>query len=868
MSRIRPQQILAPTNNIIPRKSNAPNQHSVNRFAASRSAESRSAGAGTHESILTVLVVEDEAVSRKLATMLLQRKGYSVLLANTGVEALQLLNSNQVDVVLMDITMPEMGGLEAATLIRDREYGTNEHLPIIAVTANAMQIDKERGFEVGMDAYITKPYQIDELLNTIEIVLENKPEQNAGNSAGNGSRIEPPIADKRPHLSQMHGVEWRDNYFWLRERESADVIDYLEAENRYTEAMTQHNADLCESLYQEMRGRIQEADTSVPQQIDSFFYYVRTEEGSQYAIHCRRRGSMDGPEEIILDENVLAAEFDYFELGNFAISPDHRLLAYTVDTDGSEKYTLYVKDLETGRLLADRANGLSYGLEWGNDNETLFYVTQDDAFRSDKLVRHRLGDETVNDVVLHHETDEAYFVNLGKTKSKAYLILAMHSSVTSEAWFIPADAPTTAPQIIHPREQNVEYDVEHHADQFIIVTNDRAVNFRVMVAPVDAPAKANWREVIAHREHVKIDGVEPFCNYWVIYERENGLRQICVRDLARDVDVRVDFPESVYTFARSGNPNFESNTLRFTYASLTTPDSVYEYGMADHAWTLRKQKPVLGGFDAAHYEAERLFATAADGAKIPISLVRRKDAPRDMAAPLLLYGYGSYGVSIDPTFNANRISLLDRGVTFAIAHVRGGGTMGRQWYENGKFLHKKNTFTDFVACAEHLVEKGYTTPAQLVANGRSAGGLLMGAITNLRPDLFAGVVAGVPFMDVINTMLDESIPLTVIEYGEWGNPNDPEFFEYMMSYSPYDNVEAKAYPNILATAGLNDPRVQYWEPAKWVAKLRTLKTDSNLVLLKTNMGAGHSGASGRFDYLEELAFEFAFMLDVWGLAGK
>ncbi|MEZ4660340.1 MAG: S9 family peptidase [Caldilineaceae bacterium] len=675
----------------------------------------------------------------------------------------------------------------------------------------------------------------------------------------------PPLAERRPHTMRTHDDVRVDDYFWLRERDNPDVLAYLSAENDYTQAVMAHTGELQKQLFAEMRGRIQETDLSVPVKHGDYFYYTRMEEGKQYAIHCRKRGSLDGAEEILLDENALAEGQEYLRVGVFEPSPDHNLLAYSVNFSGNERYTLHVKDLRSGQLLADAIPNVFYSVEWANDNATLFYTTQDDAWRPYKLLRHRLGDDPANDALIFHEPNDSFWLGLYKSKSQRYLFFGAGNMTTSEVYFIPADAPAATPTLIHPRQRGLEYSVEHHDERFLIVTNDQAVNFRVMEAPVDAPGKANWRELVPHRPNVKIDRLEPFRDHLVLHVREDGLKQLYVTELASSETHAIEFPEATYNVWGHANPDFDGALLRFTYASLVMPDTVYDYDMRTRNRVLKKQKEVLGDYDPALYTTDRFFATAADGTRVPISLVRRKDAPTDRPGPLLLNGYGSYGASSDPNFNANRISLLDRGMAFAIAHIRGGGEMGRPWYENGKFLHKKNTFTDFVACAQHLVDHGYTTPGQLAATGRSAGGLLMGAITNLRPDLFKVIIAGVPFVDVISTMLDTSIPLTAVEYEEWGNPNDPQFYVYMKSYSPYDNVAAKAYPHILATAGLNDPRVQYWEPAKWVAKLRTLKTNDNRLLLKTNMGAGHGGASGRFDYLEEVAFEYAFLLDLLGV---
>jgi len=675
----------------------------------------------------------------------------------------------------------------------------------------------------------------------------------------------PPVAEKQPKRIEAQGDVRIDDYFWLRERENPAVRAYVEAENQYTNAVMAHTQTLQTKLAREMRSRIQERDASVPEQIDDYFYYHRYEEGKQYPIHCRKQGSLDGPEEILLDQNELAAGQAFCKLGIYQISPNHGLLAFSVDYEGNERFVLRVKDLATGQLLADAIPETFYSVEWAADNRTLFYNKQDAVWRPYKVFRHRLGDDPSQDHLVMHETDDAYWLQLGKTKDQHYIILDLHSSTTKEAWFIPAAQPDAAAVVIHPREHKLEYSVEHHSGQFLITTNWQAENFRVMTAPVATPGKGHWRERIAHRATVKVDGVEPFQNFWVTHEREDGLCQLRVIDLRTQQDHRVAFPEPVYSCSSHANPDFQSNLLRFTYTSLTTPNTVYDYDMADRTLAFKKQQPVLGGYDATQYETLRLVAPARDGTPVPISLVRRKDAPTDQPLPMLLYGYGSYGASIEPAFNANRISLLDRGVTYAIAHIRGGGEMGKRWHLDGKLLRKMNTFTDFVDCAQYLVDTGYTVPDRLTAMGRSAGGLLMGAVVNLRPELFKAIIAGVPFVDVINTVLDPTIPLTVIEWEEWGNPHKADEYTYMRAYSPYDTLEAKAYPHMLATAGFNDSRVQYWEPAKWVAKLRTLKTDSNRLLLKTNMGAGHSGASGRFDYLNEIAFEYAFLLDALGI---
>ncbi len=689
---------------------------------------------------------------------------------------------------------------------------------------------------------------------------------------------EPPVARRIPHVCSIHGHTWTDEYFWLRHRDDPEVLAYLEAENRYTAALMAPTEPLRQRLFAEMRGRIQESDLSVPERIDGWLYYHRTETGAQYPIFCR--SAADGKtEQILLDLNPLAAGHEYFRLGAFEVSPDHRLLAWSADTTGAESFTLYVKDLETGGQLAERITTVSPSVAWANDSRTLFYVVLDEARRPCRLFRHRLGDRPSSDVLVHDETDESFFVDIGRTRSNAYLLLELASHSTAEVRYLSADRPDGDFRVIEPRRPGIEYSVSHHGDRFFITTNDGGANFRLVGAPVSDPSRERWTVVLPHRPEVKLDSTDAFARHLVVYEREGGLRQIRILELDRKTEGRADgrtgvfpssaisFPEPVYTVRAHDNPEFDTTLLRFTYTSMVTPASVVDYDMAARTWTVRKQTPVLGGYDSARYRSERLFATAADGTRIPISLVyqlplERPGGPR----PLLLNGYGAYGVSFDPAFSSSNLSLLDRGVVFAIAHVRGGEEMGRAWYEGGRRQQKPNTFTDFIAAAEHLVAQGYTAPDRLAITGGSAGGLLMGAVTNLRPDLFRAVVAEVPFVDVVNTMLDASLPLTVIEYDEWGNPNDPDAYRCICSYSPYDNVRPQAYPHMLITAGLNDPRVAYWEPAKLTARLRALKTDSNRLVLRTNMGAGHGGASGRWDFLKEVAFKYAFLLDVLGVA--
>jgi oligopeptidase B len=675
----------------------------------------------------------------------------------------------------------------------------------------------------------------------------------------------PPVAKIQPKVDTLFGQVMVDNYFWLRERGTPQVIEYLEAENAYTDAMMKHTQGLQERLYQEMLSRIKETDMSVPVRWDDYYYYSRTEEGKQYRIYCRKKGTLQAEEEILLDVNQLAEGKEYFHVGSYDPSPDHNLLAYCFDTTGSERYILRVKNLQTGELLPDIIDSTFASFKWANDNRTLFYVIPDAAWRPYKLYRHKLGDDVDKDFLIYHEKDEAFNLEIGKSKSDWFLFIKLESETTSEVHFLDADNPTGKFRVICPRQKDMEYSVEHHDDQFYIVTNDNAKNFKLMRSPLSKPSKENWEEVIPQREAVKLDRIEVFRDFMVLYERENGLRQIGIRDFATGQTKRIDFPEPVYTCWGEWNPEYNSQVLRFSYTSLITPNSIYDYHMRTGKRELKKQQEVLGGYDPNQYQSERLFATAGDGTKVPVSLVYKKGMVKDGNNPLILSGYGAYGSSSEPYFSSNILSLLDRGFVYAIAHVRGGGELGRDWYDDGKLLKKKNTFSDFIAVAEFLIAQKFTSANKLVIEGGSAGGLLIGTVVNMRPDLFGAVIADVPFVDLINTMMDASIPLTVIEYDEWGNPNDKNYFDYMLSYSPYDNVEAKDYPPMLILAGLNDTRVQYWEPAKWAAKLRATKTDNHRLLLKTNMGAGHGGVTGRYAQLEELAFDYAFILDVLGI---
>ena len=676
----------------------------------------------------------------------------------------------------------------------------------------------------------------------------------------------PPIAPKHPYVHVLHGDERLDDYFWLRDRDNPDVMAYLEAENAYTEIKMEHTRSLQDTLYQEMLSRIQEDDLSVPYREGEFYYYTRTETGKAYPIHCRKLGSLDAAEEILLDQNQLAEGHEYFQLGVFEISPNHQLLAYSVDTTGAERYTLFFLDLATRKLYPETIPDTYVAFEWGNDNQTVFYTQVDAAHRPDKLFRHQLGQSIENDQLVFHEPDDAYFLGISKTRSRAYLLLGLGSKVTSEVHYLDANNPTGEFRLFRPRRMGIEYDIEHHTDTFYIITNEDALNFKLMKAPIADPSVEQWETVIPHREDIFLMGVSAFADHLVIYDREAGLPKVRVRNLSNHQEHTVSFPEPTYEVSESVNPEFNTNTFRFAYTSLTTPFSIFDYNLDAQTRELKKETPVLGGYDRTQYQSDRVQAIAPDGTAIPLSILYKVGTERTGKNPLLLTGYGAYGYSYPDSFSSTRLSLLDRGVVLAIAHIRGGSELGRKWYEGGKFLHKQNTFSDFIACAEHLIQAGWTAPDRLAISGGSAGGLLIGAVINQRSDLFKAAIAQVPFVDVVTTILDTSLPLSATEWEEWGNPNDRQFYDYMKAYSPYDNVKPKDYPALLVTAGLNDPRVSYWEPAKWTAKLRTLKTDNQVLLLKTHLGAGHGGASGRYDRLKEIAFEYAFLLDQWGLA--
>ena len=677
----------------------------------------------------------------------------------------------------------------------------------------------------------------------------------------------PPSAPQKPHRLEIHGDVRTDHYFWLREKNNPEVIAYLEAENAYTHEKTKGSQLLREQLYQEMVARLQEDDSTTPAPRGPYEYYTRTEKGHQYNIHCRQRRAPGAFEEVLLDGNLLAHGEKYWRLGVYAVSPDQNLLAYSTDTEGDEVYTLRVKDLSTGELLPDVMTGTAYSCEWAADNHTLFYTTMDAAKRPYRLWRHRLGTQQREDELVFEEQDERFNFGCGKTRSGDWLILESASSTTTECWRLPAARPDQPLELLLRREPGVEYDVAHQGDWLYFRINDRGRNFRLVRAPIQTPWREHWQEVIPHSEAIKLAAIGGFRDFLEIHERETGLTYIRLLNGATLDSHRISTPEPVYEIGAGRNFEYGARTYRFEYNSLVTPESVFDYDVETRQRELKKQT-VVHGYDPALYQSERIFATAPDGTAIPIALVYKRGFQRDGHTPTMLYGYGSYGINIEPSFLSDRLSLLDRGWIWAIAQIRGGGEMGEQWRDSGKMLLKRNTFTDFIACAERLIAERYTSPARLAMMGRSAGGLLVGAVLNLRPDLFHAAIAGVPFVDVLNTMLDAALPLTVGEYEEWGNPQEPHYYDYIKSYSPYDNVTAQAYPHLLVLAGLNDPRVQFWEPAKWVAKLRATQTGDRQLLLKTEMGAGHFGPSGRYERYKERAFEYAFLLDTVAAIGQ
>ena len=673
----------------------------------------------------------------------------------------------------------------------------------------------------------------------------------------------PPKAAIRPHAMTMHGHTRIDNYYWLNERENPEVLAYLEAENQYADACLKHTEPLQEQLFKEITSRIKQDDNSVPIMIRDYYHYTRFEEGKEYPIYCRKKHSLEAEEEVILDGNVLAEGHAFFEIGEVSLSEDDRLLAYSVDIVSRRIYTVYVKDLQTGELVGEPIENTSGNVVWASDNKTLFYGVKDETLRPCKIMRHQLGTNPSDDVMVFEETDETFVTYISKTKSRKYLIINSESTLSSECRILESDRPENSFRVFQERQLDMLYGIDHYGEHFYIQTNaDGARNYKIMRTLINQTGKANWEEVVAHREKVMIEGFTIFSKFFVIEEREDGLVKIRVKSWDGQTDYYIDFGEPTYTAGVGANPDFDAVTLRFAYTSMTTPSSVFEWDMERRTKTLLKQQEIVGGYNPNDYVTERLMAPSHDGVLVPISIVYKKGLDKNGQNPLVLYGYGSYGSSMDAYFSLARLSLLDRGFVWAIAHIRGGEEMGRQWYEDGKMLNKKNTFLDFIACAEHLINIGYTSSQKMFAMGGSAGGLLVGAVVNMRPDLWKGVIAQVPFVDVVTTMLDESIPLTTGEYDEWGNPNEKQYYDYILSYSPYDNVEAKDYPAMLITTGLHDSQVQYWEPAKWAAKLRALKTDKNPLYLKTEMDYGHGGASGRFEGYKEVVLEYAFMLDV------
>jgi len=687
--------------------------------------------------------------------------------------------------------------------------------------------------------------------------------------------MQPPDAEKLPKELVSHGDVRVDDYYWMKltdeqknaaepDEQTRKVIDYLDAENAYLEQSLKHTETLKETLYNEIIGRIKQTDESVPYFENGYWYYVRYEEGREYPIYCRKEGSMEAEEQIMLDVNEYGDVHEFVSVGGLDVSPDNRYLAYGLDTVSRRMYTIYIKDLETGELLSDIINNTGASAAWANDSKTFFYVQKEEGtLRYYKIFRHVLGTDEKEDVEVYHEADDTFGTYVYRSKSDQYIIIASFHTLSSEFRILEADDPEGAFTVFNPRQRDHEYSIEHYGDKFYIVTNWEAKNFRLMETSLEETAQENWKEVIGHRSDVLLSGIEVFDNFLVVSERKQGLRQLRIIDQKTDKEHYLDFGEEAYVAYVSTNPEFDTEVLRYGYQSMTTPNSTYDYNMRTREKTLMKQQEVVGDFDPANYETKRLYVEARDGVEVPISMVYRKGMEKNGQNPLLLYGYGSYGSTVDPYFSSSRLSLLDRGFIFVVAHIRGGQINGRQWYEDGKMFSKKNTFNDFVDCADFLVDQRYTSPEQLFAQGGSAGGLLMGAVVNMRPELFKGIVAAVPFVDVITTMEDESIPLTTGEFDEWGNPGeDLEQYEYIKSYSPYDNVHAASYPNMLVTTGFHDSQVQYWEPAKWVAKLRDYNTGDNKIYLYTEMETGHGGASGRFKQHKETALIYAFLLDL------
>ncbi|MFV8372234.1 S9 family peptidase [Flavobacterium sp. LB2P74] len=677
-----------------------------------------------------------------------------------------------------------------------------------------------------------------------------------------------PVAKIIPKSLEKHNETRIDNYFWLNDRENPEVIDYLNKENTYYDAMTAHTKDFQKELFEEMKGRIKEDDQSVPYLYNGYYYITRFEKGQDYPIYSRKKGSLSANEEILFNCNDLAKGHSYFQLGGLSVSPDNKFASFGIDIVGRRIYTIQIKNLETGEILSDKIENATGNSVWANDNKTIFYTRQDKVtLRSDKVFKHKLATDAADDVLVFNEKDDTFNVSVSKEKSRKYIVIGSGSTLTTEYRILNSDTPDGEFVVFQPRVRGLEYSISHFGDSFYILTNkDKATNFKLMKTPENATAKENWKDIIAHRKDVLLEDIEIFRNYLVVEERSNGLNHIRIMPWSGAGEYYLPFGSETYNAYTTTNVDFDTDILRYSYQSLATPSSVIDFNMKTKEKEIKKEQEVLGGkFDKNNYIEERVWATATDGTKVPISLVYRKGLKKDGKNPLLLYAYGSYGVTMDTYFSSTRLSILDRGFVFAIAHIRGGEDLGRQWYEDGKLLKKKNTFTDFIDCSKYLIQEKYTSPNHLYAEGGSAGGLLMGAVVNMAPELYNGVIAQVPFVDVITTMLDDTIPLTTGEYDEWGNPNEKKSYEYMLSYSPYDNVKAQKYPNMFVSTGLHDSQVQYWEPAKWVAKLRTLKTNDTVLYLNTNMDAGHGGASGRFEAIRELAKEYSFLLDLEGI---
>lgn len=679
--------------------------------------------------------------------------------------------------------------------------------------------------------------------------------------------IKPPIAKKIPKELVHHNETRIDNYYWLNQREDKEVIKYLKAENEYTEKMLAHTKEFQNKLFKEIKGRIKQTDISVPYKYNGYFYFSRFEEGKEYPIFSRKNGSLDAKEEILLNVNDMAEGFEYYNVGDYSISKNNQIIAYSVDTVSRREYTIHIKEIYSDKVYSETIEKTSGEIIWANDNKTFFYSKKDPiTLREYQIYRHTIGTDAKQDVLVYQENDETFSISVGKTKSEKYIVIGSSSTLSSEMRFLDADKPYGEFQLFQARAKDFEYSIDHYEGNFYIVTNYQAKNFRLMKTPINKTTIENWTEIIPHRSDVLLEDIEIFKNYLVVEERKNGLTQIRVINQTDKTEHYLDFGEPTYSSYVATNLDFDTETLRYGYTSLTTPNSIFDYNLKSRAKVLLKQEEVVGGYDRNNYQSERVYAKANDGTMIPVSIVYKKGLNKNGKNPTLQYAYGSYGISMDPYFSTARLSLLDRGFIYVIAHIRGGQEMGRQWYEDGKLLKKKNTFTDFINVSEFLIENKYTNSDNLFAMGGSAGGLLMGAVANMRPDLYKGILAAVPFVDVITTMLDPNIPLTTGEYDEWGNPNNKEYYDYMLSYSPYDQVKKQKYPNMLVTTGLHDSQVQYWEPAKWVAKLRDMKTDDNILLLHTQMSAGHSGKSGRFERIKETAMQYAFMLDLVGIS--